>query len=105
MACPIHPAYCRRLRQRLDELAPGRHAYLVIEKILGAGESLPTDWGVDGTSGYDFMNEVSALQHDAASATSLGRLWHERHAAAPPIFMTRKSGPAWKSWKTASTPN
>ncbi len=54
------PGYCRRLRQRLDELAPGRHAYLVIEKILGAGEALPTDWGVDGTSGYDFMNEVSA---------------------------------------------
>ena len=34
------PGYCRRLRQRLDELAPDRHAYLVIEKILGAGETL-----------------------------------------------------------------
>jgi malto-oligosyltrehalose synthase len=71
------PGYCRRLRQRLDELAPGRHAYLVIEKILGAGESLPTDWGVDGTSGYDFMNEVSSLQHDPSSAAALGRLWHD----------------------------
>jgi len=57
------PGYCRRLRERLDELAPGRRAYLVVEKILGAGETLPTDWGVDGTSGYDFMNEVSAVQH------------------------------------------
>jgi malto-oligosyltrehalose synthase len=71
------PGYCRRLRHRLDELAPGRHAYLVIEKILGSGESLPTDWDVDGTSGYDFMNDVSALQHEAANATTLGRLWHE----------------------------
>ena len=70
------PAYCRQLRQRLDTLAPDRHAYLVIEKILGAGETLPTDWGVDGTSGYDFMNEVSALQHDTASADALARLWH-----------------------------
>jgi len=70
------PGYCRRLRQRLDEIAPDRHAYLVIEKILGAGESLPTDWGVDGTSGYDFMNDVSALQHDASSAAALGQLWH-----------------------------
>jgi (1->4)-alpha-D-glucan 1-alpha-D-glucosylmutase len=70
------PAYCRRLRQRLDDLAPDRHAYLVIEKILGAGESLPTDWGVDGTSGYDFMNDVSALQHDPSSAAALGLLWH-----------------------------
>lgn len=71
------PGYCRRLRQRLDELAPDKHAYLVIEKILGAGESLPADWGVDGTSGYDFMNEVSALQHDNSNAAILGRLWHE----------------------------
>ena len=70
------PVYCRRLRQRLDDLAPGRHAYLVIEKILGAGEPLLTDWGVDGTSGYDFMNEVSALQHDPSSAIALGLLWH-----------------------------
>jgi (1->4)-alpha-D-glucan 1-alpha-D-glucosylmutase len=70
------PGYCRRLRLRLRGLAPGRHAYLVIEKILGSGESLPTDWDVDGTSGYDFMNEVSALQHNAASTTALGQLWH-----------------------------
>jgi malto-oligosyltrehalose synthase len=71
------PGYCRRLRQRLDALAPGRQAYLVIEKILGAGETLPTDWGVDGTSGYDFMNEVSAVQHDASSTAMLEQLWHE----------------------------
>jgi (1->4)-alpha-D-glucan 1-alpha-D-glucosylmutase len=71
------PGYCRRLRQRLEELAPDRHAYLVVEKILGAGEALPTDWRVDGTSGYDFMNEVSALQHEPTSAAALGRLWHD----------------------------
>ena len=70
------PGYCRRLRQRLDELAPERHAYLVIEKILGAGETLPGDWGVDGTSGYDFMNEVSALQHNSDSTPALEALWH-----------------------------
>jgi (1->4)-alpha-D-glucan 1-alpha-D-glucosylmutase len=69
------PGYCRRLRQRLDELAADRHAYIVVEKILGAGERLPTDWGIDGTSGYDFMNEVSAVQHDASSADALGRVW------------------------------
>ena len=70
------PGYCRQVRRRLDDLAPTRHAYLVIEKILGAGESLPTDWGVDGTSGYDFMNDVSAVQHDPSGATALAQLWH-----------------------------
>ena len=79
------PGYCRRLRQRLEELAPDKRAYLVIEKILGVGESLPNDWGVDGTSGYDFMNDISALQHDASSTVALGRLWHDL-ARRPEVF-------------------
>ena len=71
------PAYCRRLRQRLQQIAPDKTPYLVIEKILGAGEKLAMDWGVDGTSGYDFMNEVSAVQHDPSATETLGTLWHE----------------------------
>jgi malto-oligosyltrehalose synthase len=47
----------------------------VVEKILGAGESMPTDWGVDGTSGYDFMDQVSAVQHDQDAAQSLAFFW------------------------------
>ena len=76
------PGYCRRLRRRLEELAPKRPpeaptgpAYVVVEKILGEGEHLPADWGIDGTSGYDFMDTVSALLHDAAAAAALAALW------------------------------
>ncbi len=76
------PGYCRRLRARLDELAarrpadaPKGPAWLVVEKILGAGEHLPDDWAVDGTSGYDFMDEVSALLHDASGEVALRQLW------------------------------
>jgi (1->4)-alpha-D-glucan 1-alpha-D-glucosylmutase len=66
-------AYCRRLRARFDTLAKERPAgsrndpYLVVEKILGPGEELPQDWGCDGTSGYDFMDQVSAVLHDGAA--------------------------------------
>jgi (1->4)-alpha-D-glucan 1-alpha-D-glucosylmutase len=63
-------AYCRALRRRLR---PG--AYLVVEKILLGGETLPVDWQCDGTTGYDFMDEVNALQHDAAGARVLGEAW------------------------------
>ena len=63
-------AYCRALRARLR---PG--AYLVVEKILLAGESLPADWGCDGTTGYDFMDEVSALQHDPSGERGLAEAW------------------------------
>ncbi|HTI82095.1 MAG TPA: malto-oligosyltrehalose synthase [Acetobacteraceae bacterium] len=76
------PGYCRRLRARLgaqDEqrpaTAPRGQAWLVVEKILGAGEHLPTDWQVDGTSGYDFMDLVNALLHDPAGAAPLRELW------------------------------
>jgi (1->4)-alpha-D-glucan 1-alpha-D-glucosylmutase len=77
-------AYCRRLRAALDDAGARRPAdasngpaYIVVEKILAAGERLPPDWGVDGTSGYDFLNDVSALLHDPAAGRPLGRLWHE----------------------------
>jgi (1->4)-alpha-D-glucan 1-alpha-D-glucosylmutase len=82
--------YSRRLRARLDALAsqrpsdaPHGPAYLVVEKILGASESLPRDWGIDGTSGYDFMDDVNALLHDPAGQVPLKELWRSisgRHA-------------------------
>lgn len=67
--------YGRALRERLDALRPDDRAYLVVEKILAPGEPLAPDWGVDGTTGYDFMNEVSLLQHDPAGADALGAHW------------------------------
>jgi (1->4)-alpha-D-glucan 1-alpha-D-glucosylmutase len=77
-------AYCRTLRSRLDGLTAQRPAdaaagpaYIVVEKILAAGEAMPDDWGVQGTSGYDFMNDVSALQHDPDGEAPLTALWTE----------------------------
>ncbi len=70
--------YCVALRRRLDALAGQKsvaRAYLVVEKILLRGETLPDSWECDGTSGYDFMNEVSAVQHDARGEGRLGALW------------------------------
>jgi malto-oligosyltrehalose synthase len=78
-----HPGdYCRRLRARLTALetsrpadAPPGPAYVVVEKILGPDESLPPDWGCDGTTGYDFMDQVSALLHRGAAEPTLCALW------------------------------
>jgi (1->4)-alpha-D-glucan 1-alpha-D-glucosylmutase len=75
--------YCRRVRARLQSLAaerprdsPNKPAYLIVEKILAWDETLPTEWATDGTTGYDFMNEVNALQHDPAGEIPLSALWH-----------------------------
>ncbi len=64
--------YCRTLRERL-----GPDAWIVIEKILGAGEGQPVGWGVDGTSGYDFMEQAALLIHDPLGALPLEELWQD----------------------------
>ncbi len=45
--------------QRLRDRAP--HAWIVAEKILEPGEWLRPDWPVQGTSGYDYLNQCNAL--------------------------------------------
>jgi len=73
-------AYLRRLRARLDQagrrrgLAPGTLA-LYVEKILAPGESLPEDWPCDGTTGYDFMDQVGGVLHARGGRTPLRQLW------------------------------
>ncbi|CAG4907850.1 malto-oligosyltrehalose synthase [Paraburkholderia saeva] len=74
--------YCQRLRQRLNELREG-NPYCVVEKILARGEPLRDDWPVDGTTGYDFMNDVGALLHDPRGAEPLAATWAELTGRSP----------------------
>jgi (1->4)-alpha-D-glucan 1-alpha-D-glucosylmutase len=74
--------YCRRLRARLNSLAsarpgdtPSGPAYVVVEKILGPGETLGAEWNIDGTAGYDFMEAASAVLHDCAGSAPLAAFW------------------------------
>lgn len=75
-------AYCRKLRRRLDRLTKLRpqgltedHLPIYAEKILADGEQLDQHWLIDGTTGYEFMNQVSLLQHDPKGAFQLYDLW------------------------------
>ncbi len=74
--------YCRKLRRQLEVAAKQRPAgvpagapYIVVEKILAAHERLPTDWLTDGTTGYDFMDQVGAVLTDPAGEVPLTELW------------------------------
>ncbi|AER57532.1 malto-oligosyltrehalose synthase [Pseudoxanthomonas spadix] len=72
--------YLRRLRAQVDRagrrrgLRPGT-VVLLVEKILAPGERLPRDWPVQGTTGYDFMDQVSGVLHDPHGQAPLTRLW------------------------------
>ncbi|SAI06762.1 alpha amylase [Bordetella ansorpii] len=72
--------YCRRLRADLRHAGQqgGRaqpEPYIVVEKILAEDEALPAGWQTDGTTGYDFMEDVNAALHDAAGVAVLEQGW------------------------------
>jgi (1->4)-alpha-D-glucan 1-alpha-D-glucosylmutase len=65
--------YCTLLQDRAEAL--GHPQYLVVEKILARFETLREDWRIDGTTGYDFMNEVCALFVDAKAELAFDRIY------------------------------
>jgi (1->4)-alpha-D-glucan 1-alpha-D-glucosylmutase len=54
--------YLRRLRSAAPQ------TWIVVEKILEYGESLPDAWPVQGTTGYDALREVCGVFIDPAAA-------------------------------------
>lgn len=53
-------AYLQRL-QSLERPDPSKPLYVLVEKILAQGETLPDRWQVHGTTGYEFIPQLSAL--------------------------------------------
>jgi (1->4)-alpha-D-glucan 1-alpha-D-glucosylmutase len=51
----------------LGDRADKQAIYLIVEKILGPGEKLRSDWPVHGTTGYEFANEVTEVLVDHAA--------------------------------------
>jgi (1->4)-alpha-D-glucan 1-alpha-D-glucosylmutase len=52
-------------------------AYVVAEKILGSEERLPADWMIDGTTGYDFLNQVNGMFVRAEHQIALQKIYGE----------------------------
>ncbi len=57
--------YCRRLQGLVREAQGSRRPYyILVEKILAEGEPMPTLPGVDGTTGYEWLNVISRVLVD-----------------------------------------
>ena len=52
-----------------------RSTYVVVEKILTGDETLPAEWPVHGTTGYEFMNLLNGLFVDPAGARAIERAY------------------------------
>ena len=71
--------YLRWLRDLL-----GDDCYIIAEKILEAKESIPADWPIQGTSGYEFLSFVNQLVTDRQGARKLLNFYHELVPDLPP---------------------
>jgi (1->4)-alpha-D-glucan 1-alpha-D-glucosylmutase len=71
--------YCARLHELVARLRPDARApfYVLIEKILGENERLPSFDNVAGTTGYEWLNVISHVLADARGLPALDRLWGE----------------------------
>jgi (1->4)-alpha-D-glucan 1-alpha-D-glucosylmutase len=54
---------------------PSWPLYVVAEKILCEGESLPEDWAVFGMTGYEYLNQVNGLFVDSGKAKIFDRIY------------------------------
>lgn len=64
--------YLQRLRQQA-----GTDCYITVEKILGKGEHLPTDWPISGTTGYEFIASLSEVLVDDERIDALRQAYDE----------------------------
>jgi (1->4)-alpha-D-glucan 1-alpha-D-glucosylmutase len=70
--------------QRLNKIAPD--AYIIVEKILKPGETLPPPWPCQGTTGYDFLFHVNNILCDHTKQRSFTSLYQRiiKKAFTPP---------------------
>ena len=68
--------YLERLRSEVERRAPpgaGEPFPIVVEKILSPGERLRRDWPVQGTTGYEFLNDLEDLFLDPQGYAAVER--------------------------------
>ena len=72
-----HPDGLANPRRYVERLRESGIERIWVEKILECGEPLRHDWPVEGTTGYEFLNDVTALFVDPAAEEPLTRLYEE----------------------------
>jgi (1->4)-alpha-D-glucan 1-alpha-D-glucosylmutase len=81
--------YLTRLRER-----GGEDLYLLVEKILAPEEKLRADWPVQGTTGYEFANQLIQLlvpaQNNADMATAYDRFLGAHHDYHEIVYRSKK---------------
>jgi (1->4)-alpha-D-glucan 1-alpha-D-glucosylmutase len=79
--------YFRSLQRECARAAPDVDGdfYIVAEKILSPGESLPQSWPIAGTTGYDFLNLLNGILVDRSQARAMEQLYARLIKERPPF--------------------
>jgi (1->4)-alpha-D-glucan 1-alpha-D-glucosylmutase len=77
--------YLRRLQDRLNgaDKEKSEALYVVVEKILVGGETLPAEWPVHGTTGYDYLNITNRLFVDPQGAAAIEKIYSRFSQSRP----------------------
>ena len=87
--------YLHQLREAVDRRLSRRRrpAFLLfVEKILAHRERLPSSWPVDGTTGYDFLNQVEAALLSPQGAAEMEAAWLGQDAPTRSFEETAQAG-------------
>jgi (1->4)-alpha-D-glucan 1-alpha-D-glucosylmutase len=87
--------YFQRLRRLIREAQGhnGQPFYMVIEKILGENERLHRFAGVQGTTGYEWLNAITQVLVDGKGLEPLDEIWRQVSNMSPklePVLLQAK---------------
>jgi (1->4)-alpha-D-glucan 1-alpha-D-glucosylmutase len=77
--------YFQRLRRLIQQAGAAKPFYMVIEKILGKGETLPAFAGVHGTTGYEWLNAITQMLVDGRGLEPLDEVWRQVSNTSPKL--------------------
>lgn len=63
--------YLDRLREKTGD------TYITVEKILQPGEELPSNWSMQGTSGYDYLNYLNGIFCQTANEDKFTQIYSD----------------------------
>lgn len=66
-------SYIKRLRAMF-----GHHCYIIAEKILAGNETLPREWELQGSTGYEFLGDVNQLLTDQLGLEMVARFYRSQ---------------------------
>ncbi len=77
--------FLRRIESQAGRDGAVGRLYIVVEKILGRDEALPSHWPVSGTTGYEFLNAVNGIFIDPEGWVKLEEIYARRTGAGLPF--------------------